>query len=459
MAENDADRRALPRRLVATIFGLALTGGLSACQIGGSSEDDQSLASGGYPSLRSVPTEPRPSSPIAERRQIVRELIEERDRSRQLTNVVRRRSGLGAAVSSSASSVDALGAEGIIPDAPGDAGGAFRLTPEKETDEDSAYREEATQFEDGGLGDFIRQLKEDTLPTPPPTPGEEAEEDDLSFLPPNPEGGVGSAFAVGEGAPILLAGFVPVFDSDPLVRRDVRIRLVADEEEPGFFCRYGGWLVAWSSMCVGETEAALNDEPAVGADLQQDSQSAADDALSGRSDEAEASPSSEAAQEQERAERRLSEEDAVEAIEDAGRSALAPIAGSLDKLRNFIRARQSDSTASSSSEGRRALRTADTEETWVSPDSPPIPGRRPEKRENVIVVEDGETFDFRRTPRPAFKPSREEETASVILPPEGQNRGFEIQDRSVRVVPSTAGPAERPAARDGAGTWVGPVAG
>lgn len=418
MVERDADLGMVPRRLMSTIFGLALIGGLSGCQTGGSSRDDESLVSGGYPSLRSVPVEPRPSAPIEERRRIVRELIEERDRSRQLTNVVRRRSGLGAVAAAPASSVDALGADKIIPDAPDDAGAAFRLTPNKEVDEETVYREEATQFEDGSLGDFIRQLKQNTLPSPAQTPGEETEEDDLSFLLREPKGGIGSARLVGEEQPILLAAFAPVLDVDPSVRQDVGIRLAADDEESSLFCDWVGFAVAWAGACLDETETVPEGDPAVGADLQQDSQSAADDALSERSDEAEASPSGEEARE--RAERRLSEEDAVEAIEDAGRSALAPIASSLDKLRDFIRSRQSNGTVSSSSEGRRALRTTGAEETPASRPPPPIPGRRPEMRENVIIVEDGETFDFNRTPRPAFKPSREEESALVILPPEGR---------------------------------------
>ena len=154
MAETGACRRRhrRRRRLGTALVGLTLIGGLSACQTGGATFDDDGRASGGYPSLGSVPAEPRPSAPIEERRQIVRELIEERDRSRQLTNVVRRRSGLAAA-SLPASSTDGLEAEEIIPETP-EGDDTFRLTPGKETDEDTVYREEPTQFEDGSLGDF-----------------------------------------------------------------------------------------------------------------------------------------------------------------------------------------------------------------------------------------------------------------------------------------------------------------
>ena len=444
------------RQLGTSVVGLALIGGLSACQMGSATLDDDGRASGGYPSLGSVPAEPRPSTPIEERRQIVRELIEEHDRSRQLTSVVRRRSGLAAA-SPPPSSIDALEAEEIIPDA-ADGGGTFRLTPSKEADEDAGYREEATQFEDGGLGDFIRKLQEDTQPSPPQTPDEE---DDVSVFLPELQG-VRTIRTRDQEQPLLLAAFAPVVDVDPTMRRDVRIRLAADDEGPGLFCGLVGWAVAWSGVCLEEAEAASEDESAVGADIQQNGESSVEEALSGRSDEPEPSSSSEAAEE--RAERRLSEEDAVEAIEEAGRSALEPLAESLDKLQDYIRARQSNSTTSSSPERSRAPSTAadprtGAQETWAEPLPPPIPGRRPEIRDDVTVVEDGETFDFRRTPTPAFKPSREAEMASVILPPEDQasNTSTDRPGPSLRpqarpddLRPET-GPASDPAVSQGEG--------
>jgi len=65
-------------------------GGLSACQ-DAPSEQDQAVS---YPSLHTVPSAPRPSTSVEERRQIVQDLIKERNDSLRQTGVVRHRSGL-----------------------------------------------------------------------------------------------------------------------------------------------------------------------------------------------------------------------------------------------------------------------------------------------------------------------------------------------------------------------------
>ena len=75
-------------------LALAMAMGLAACQTGEASRDDSAQAAAGYPSLSSVPDASRPSTPIEERRRIVRDLIDERDQSRRQTAVVRTRSGL-----------------------------------------------------------------------------------------------------------------------------------------------------------------------------------------------------------------------------------------------------------------------------------------------------------------------------------------------------------------------------
>ena len=57
------------------------------------------------------------------------------------------------------------------------------------------------------------------------------------------------------------------------------IRLAAAEDEPGFFCSYLGWTVAWSSMCVDDADAdlerSLDDD--VAADVEQELRESGDD--------------------------------------------------------------------------------------------------------------------------------------------------------------------------------------
>ena len=86
------------------------------------------------------------------------------------------------------------------------------MTPDSKVSADSVYRGES-RFEDGGLDDFIRQLKQDTSPTPPPDalpPSEEPEpdqpdEDDISAIFP----GQPTLAGIGEGQAILRAAFAP----------------------------------------------------------------------------------------------------------------------------------------------------------------------------------------------------------------------------------------------------------
>ncbi|MGI9501204.1 MAG: hypothetical protein ACR2P3_14305 [Geminicoccaceae bacterium] len=407
------------------IASLMLIGGLSACQTGSPSSADGNPDLSRYPSLHSVPSTSRPSSPIEERRQIVRDLIEERDRSRQRTAVIRHRSGLRVEPPP-ASTGDDIRAEDVIPDAP-EGDDAFRLAPDDQAGTDSAYRGGA-QFEDGGLDDFIRELKQNTrpeapldTPTPTPIPTDEPaitlpDEDDVSFVFPETHRFTGSKAALERR--VLLAAFAPVIAQSPASQRDGMIRLAASDDEPGIICRLGGWAFAWAGVCLDDAETPADGEEGVGADLEQ----APDDAGSDDSAGSEAPPSDEAGRQ--RAERRLSEEDAAEAIEDAGRSALAPVTSSLDKLRDFIRARRSSDAASSSPErtpSLRAVEPAATADAVGTLDRPPIPNGRPDLREAITIVDAGETFSFARTPTPAFKPSREE-PGLVILPPESRRQ-------------------------------------
>ena len=406
-----------------TVVGLALLAGLTACQMGSPPADGESQGAGGYPSLSSVPTEPRTSTPIEERRQIVRELIDERDRSRRQTALIRRRSGLS--VDQLPMSIDDdIGAEDIIPDASKAEKDSFRLAPDDKVSADSIYRSKP-QFEDGGLNDFIRQLKRDTSPSLPPETSrpvdepssDQPEEDDVSALVPTPPVQTGNQAR--QHHPILLAAFAPAIKETPLIGREVWVRLAAAEDEPGFFCNYMGWVVAWSSMCVDESaaEQPASDDQETSADLEQELRKSEDEETIARPTRSAESTSGTAVEE--RTNRRLSEEDAAEAIENAGRSALAPVASSLEKLRDFMDSRRSDDATSSSSSRTAAVRESARASPIDELDRPPLPESRPELREDVIIVDKGERFDFIRTPLPAFKPSPDE---PVILPPEGQIR-------------------------------------
>lgn len=402
---------ALRRVLGSTFVSFALLGGLGGCQIGSPFTDDGSPDAGGYPSLRSVPAEARSSSSIGERRQIVRTLLEERDQSRRQTTIVRRRSGLSVDVPNISADAE-IRAEDIVPDVSGSGDGAFRLTP-ADDDSSTTYRSDS-QFDDGGLDDFIRQLKRDTRTDVPLNAPAEAEEpaleepaeDDVSTLFPEvrPLGGLRE----GGEPPVLLAAFAPTIAKGPLAERDVVIRLAAAEEEPGFFCRYLGWSVAWSSMCVGgaDTVPQQDSDEDVGADLEQELRQAEEEESPGRSSRSQSPSSSEAGRE--RAERRLSEEDAAEAIEDAGRSALAPVTSSLEKLRDYMESRSSRSTDTSPSERARSNRSEAPSARPAAIDRPPKPERRPRLREDIAIEDKGERFDFVRTPRPAFKPTPDE---------------------------------------------------
>lgn len=404
----------------ALAFGLLLVGTLSACQ-----PVDEVF--GDYPALNTVPEAARPSTPTKERRQIVRDLIEDRDESRIRTAVIRDRSGVAASAFPDVADEN-FQAEDVILEPPAERNEPFRLTPGSEKiPADSVYRSES-QVEDGGLDDFIRQLKRDT--TPPATRDEldsdEFEGGETSFWSPSERDP--ADFATNEGSSIWLAAFAPAVRGSPPGERDLMVRLAAAEDEPGFFCRWAGWVVAWSNMCVEDVSASSAEEGEQGvvADVEPETEGTAGEAGADERRSARSQPQSSDEARQERTERRLSEEDAAEALEEAGRSVLGPVAGSLDKLRDFIRERRSAGTTSSSPqpESVDSLRPASpSSSSQLSSrpvevvDPPLIPKSRPERRENVTIVDEGETFDFHRTPKPAFKPLYDDQ-ALVILPPE-----------------------------------------
>ncbi|MGI9487346.1 MAG: hypothetical protein ACR2RF_16010 [Geminicoccaceae bacterium] len=403
------------------VIGLLLISGLGACQSGSTSSDQGGADTSGYPSLHSVPVESRPSSSIEDRRQIVRTLLDERDQSRRQTAIVRGRSGLSVDPPPVSAAADAR-AEDIVPDASGGEG-AFRLRPESNDDASTVYRSDS-QLDDGGLDDFIRQLKRDTQSQSPenapveieePAPLE-PDEDDVSALPSGSYNHAGVPDGFGQS--LLLAAFAPAVVEDPWAERDVVIRLAAAEEEPGFFCSYLGWMIAWSSICVAGTDAGSlqGSDDDVGADLEQELRQSPEEESSVGATGSRSAPSSEAGRE--RAERRLSEEDAAEAIEDSGGSALAPVTNSLEKLRDFMKSRQASGAGASSSERAPSYRS-EVPPTRAAEDRAPIPKSRPRRREDLAIDDKGERFEFSRTPLPAYKPTPDE---PIILKAKAEHR-------------------------------------
>ncbi len=420
--------------------GLALTvplaGALTACAAG----SPEAGAERGFPSLRTVPAEPRPSASVEERRRIVQELIEERDDSLRHAGAVRGRSGLGG-LPEAASADPGWDAEAIVQDGRAAGASAFRPndteSPEgREAARGPVYRDD-TRFEDGGLDDFIRTLERDTSPRAPETPvegtvaprvdesgdaegGEASGEDEVGALR-EPWPAAGPWSPADDAASMVLAAFAPVIGGRPHLSHDAMIRLVADEEgEPGFFCNWLGWTVAWSSICVageeGDAEANADGD-------ENGSDSASDGAADG--------------DQTERAGRPLTEQEVEDAIGEGEESVMAPVGRSLEKLRDFVRSRRGEGTAPSS-EGIPPFRADEVA------DPTPVPERRPERPEDLTVVDRGETFHFDRTPSPAFKPSRDR--LDGILPPEGRIEGSAGIDAAVSPARSGTSSASREAA-------------
>ncbi|MGI9510360.1 MAG: hypothetical protein ACR2QJ_13555 [Geminicoccaceae bacterium] len=418
MARNSHDRRMLGRsRQFGVAAGMTLAVALSACQTGPSSKDGAGQAEAGYPSLHTVPDQPRPSLSVGERRQIVRGLIEERDGSRQKTAVVRRRSGLETGPVP-ASSAEGAAVDEIIPDAlEGDS--TFRLRT-YEDDQDKAYRDEP-EIEDGGLNDFIRQLEEETNPSLPEdatTPDDQPGEDEVGFLPSQGWRVIGPRPAQ-EGT-IWRAAFVPAIGAGADVPQDMMIRLAAAEaEEEGFFCKHVGFLFAWAGACLGESQKQQEGDQSgetkqkdgdQSANVDQGRGSSAKDKDAGSGANSEAQPPGDGKGTS--GERKLSDEDAAKAIEDGARDALEPLSASLEKLQRFIRARLSGKKDTADDGGS----TTSKRDPYTSPDDAaeavepqPVPEDRPRRRDDITVVDKDETFTFTRTPTPTFKPSRDDD--------------------------------------------------
>lgn len=369
-----------------TVFGLLIGLLLAGCAAG---ENDGNS----YPELSSVPSESRPSLPVETRRKIVRGLIKERDESRRQTAVVRGRSGLSTSAFDTLEDTGSK-AETIIPDGPAEAE-TFSLRGEGEGDTNSSYRSGA-QFEDGSLDDFIRQLERDTSPGVPVVPEEPASEDApgdaTSFL----------LFETDDASSVVLAAFAPVVTARHDLGRDVLIRLAADgdEDDSSFFCDWFGWSVGMLGACLKEGEAQTDGKAQVEDDTKADVNDQA-----GAQQQNQGTGSGSGTNRREEAERRLRGDDASDAIENLSRDALDPVKSSLEKLRDFMRARRSSGPDESPAERRAYRSRGDAGADDASVDPPPIPLVKPKVRSGIRIEDGGETFEFRRMRHPAFKPA------------------------------------------------------
>ena len=240
---------------------LFVVGSLVACQ---SPTSDQALAPG-YPSLQSVPSAPRPSASVDERRQIVEGLIRERNESLRQTSIVRRRSGLSISTPETLSD-PGWDAEEIVPEDAEQDGDPFSLTSQgKGESADSVYRDK-TRFEDGGLDDFIRSLKRDTNPFDQESEGETEpdaveEEPDLSArdapaLDHNP------SLTMLDSRHVLLASVAPVIAANSADMPDVIIRLAAADDDDSGFCEgMFGWTISWSGICDDDQQRCQHECP------------------------------------------------------------------------------------------------------------------------------------------------------------------------------------------------------
>ncbi len=361
-----------------------------------------------YPDLNSVASSPETAAALKERRQIVRDLIEDRDHARHNKAVIRHRSGLSDVPPPKAPVSTAIRPEDIVrseqPEADVLADQALQIESER------AYRGRA-QFDDGTLNDFIRNLKKDTAPSV-----DDPAADDQEGAPGQPDGlspqswlfeklpSVSFAGAMrgptSLDQPLILAAFAPSAVQDEGV---TVVRLAADDADPGFLCTYLGWMVAWSDACLeageegGAADDALEDQP-----LAESDETATDETGSSDREREVLEP------------RRSRPEDEVVASEDIDSSGSSLIAGPLDRLRNLLRSRSPPSEQHSTDP-----RSLSYEAEALRPPKdmgPPLPRSRPDVERDLRIVRNQEVFEFTRTPRPAFKPVQKAEN-TVIFPP------------------------------------------
>lgn len=414
-------RRAITLWVGQALAFLALLAALSACQQGPFTD---------YPDLRTIETPKDPASPLEERRAILRDLVKDRDHARHRRSVVRHRSGLSDIPPAAAPTLTEDRAGEIVRDLP-----TNEQTPEltAENDANRAFQDR-TQFDDGTLSDFIRRMKNETapfiveeFPNEVRPEGEGLSDQELPTTEDTDKPEVQSWRVIGE--PLVLAAFAPaVLRQEPTV---TAIRLAASE--PGFFCSYLGWMVAWSSACLDEESASSSSDDSV-ADVE-DGQTAeptsppegeqvAKDPASTSGGAAGSNPSSPAAGSEK-----------VESEDIDGGEGLG-ITSSFDRLVNLLRADRQPEDRSP-----RARKSLSYEaETLQEPieDRPRLPKSRPDVEKDLRIVRNDIVFNFDRTPVPAFKPVQRE-PKTVIFPPERPKR---VSEQTSMVGETTAAETE-----------------
>lgn len=380
-------------RQTAALTGLAIA--LSACQVFTSSSD--------YPDLRSVSSPGDPTSPLEERREIVRDLINDRDLARHRQSVVRHRSGLSDIPPTAAPASTAIRAEDIVREVPAED---QSLEDAAENDPDRAYRDR-TQFDDGTLNDFIRRLKKET--TPPIVGGVVEELPSEEELEPPGEPETQSWRIIGK--PVVLAAFAPsILEQDP---PQMAIRLAA--EEPGTFCTYLGWMVAWSSACLDDEEGAsssANDAASADIDDNRTDEQPPSASTGGRATDAPADTESETTGADQSPNGTGGD---TTLSEDVDADGVSPVTGSFDRLIKLLRS--GSRSGDRSSDTPRSLSFEAEALQDPVPEGPQLPVSRPDVAKDLRVVKNDVAFDFTRTPTPAFKPVQPE-PRTVIFPRE-----------------------------------------
>lgn len=390
---------------------LALAWTLSACQSQTNSPD--------YPDLRSVSSSSDTSYPLEERRRIVRDLIGDRDAARHKKAIVRHRSGLSDTPPPAAATSTETRAEDIIREAPIEGGQVAEKPVESESER--AYRDR-TQFDDGTLNDFIRRLKRDTAPAVPAVPLVDEERSSDQSLAPNPQSWrfqkepattltQADSSRISPYQPVLLLAFAPsvLRDEGPMA-----VRLAADDAEPGFFCSYLGWMVAWSNTCLVDESGISSKNDDVAAEVD-DGKTGDQESPIGSNEPVDDKKSSGRGEEDAPDQSPNKADDEAIASEDIDDDALLPVTGMLDRLRDLIRSRRSSSNPSST-DPKSLSYEADELKPPEDP-GPTLPASRPDVEKDLRIVRNDKVFEFTRTPRPAFKPLPPE-PKTVIFPPD-----------------------------------------
>lgn len=447
----DSRRRRLARLTRAGLIATALA--LTGC-------------SSDYPNLADIATTPDSSAPLEVRRQIVRDLLDDRDQARHRQGVVRYRSGLLDVKPPAAPIATAPMAEDIVgaATAPGEL-----ADEERKSAADRAFEGRA-EFDDGTLNDFIRDMKRDTEPLIVEGLGEAADgttkeatsdeandatEDDATgadgasdenadedaletqswqFQPERAPAWAIELWRESDHHGPLMASLVPAFVT---WERAGGLQLIDNhEEESGFFCTYLGWMVAWSDACPQLQAPSAADTAAPPAD---DSQAQAARPTAPAPVEAPApspSPDDDLDQEPPPPGETVGEENSLG--EDIDSSGTSVVSGPFDRLRDLIRsrARRSDPNASdprSLSYEAEALKPPEDQ-------GPLLPSPRPAVEQDFRMVRQERVFEFNRTPIPAFKP---------IPPPartesQGAGANKRVTETALKEAPKTTGSPDPP---------------